>query len=142
MATTKTKKKTAKAPKPRAKKLKYNCLKCPGYCCSYPVIEVKDRDAARIAKHFGLPLEKAEKKYFKSVEGYKRVMRRKADKHFGKICQFFDTDARRCTIYLARPSTCREFPGDDNCGYFDFLAFERETQKDEEFISSTWNIES
>ena len=62
MATTKTKKKTAKAPKPRAKKLKYNCLKCPGYCCSYPVIEVKDRDAARIDKHFGLPLEKAEKK--------------------------------------------------------------------------------
>lgn len=142
MATTTTKKKTAKAPKPRAKKLKYDCLKCPGYCCSYPVIEVKDRDAARIAKHFGLPLAKAEKKYFKSVEGYKRVMRRKADKHFGKICQFFDTDARRCTIYLARPSTCREFPGDDNCGYYDFLAFERETQEDETFISSTWNIES
>lgn len=120
-------------------KLKYNCLKCPGYCCSYPVIEVKDRDAKRIAKHFGISLQAAEKKYFKSAHGYKRVMRRKADKLFGKICQFFDTKARRCTIYEARPSTCREFPGDDNCGYWDFLAFERETQKDETYISTTWN---
>jgi uncharacterized protein len=121
-------------------KKKYDCLKCPGYCCSYPVIEVKDRDAKRIAKHFGLSLQVAEKKYFKSAHGYKRVMRRKADKLFGKICQFFDIKARRCTIYEARPSTCREFPGDDNCGYWDFLAFERETQKDETYISTTWNI--
>jgi uncharacterized protein len=121
-------------------KKKYDCLKCPGYCCSYPVIEVKDRDAKRIAKHFGLSLQVAERKYFKSAHGYKRVMRRKADKLFGKICQFFDTKARRCTIYEARPSTCREFPGDDNCGYWDFLAFERETQKDETYISTTWNI--
>jgi Fe-S-cluster containining protein len=143
MATKTSKTKTTKSkPAPRAKKLKYDCLKCPGYCCSYPVIEVKDRDAARIAKHFGLPLKSAEKRYFKAVKGYKRVMRRKADQHFGKICQFFDTDARRCTIYEARPSTCREFPGEDNCGYWDFLAFERETQEDETFISGTWNIEN
>ena len=84
---------------PAPKKQKYDCLKCPGYCCSYPVIEVKDSDAERIAKHFGLPLAKAEKKYFKSAHGYKRVMRRQKDEHFGKICQFFDTDDRRCTIY-------------------------------------------
>jgi uncharacterized protein len=123
------------------KKLKYDCLKCPGYCCSYPIIEVKERDAKRIAKHFDMSQDKADKKFFKSADGYKRVMKRKKDKLFGKICQFFDLDKRRCTIYEARPSTCREFPGDDNCGYWDFLAFERETQKDRKFISSTWNIE-
>jgi uncharacterized protein len=72
---------------------KYDCLKCPGYCCSYPVIEVKDRDAERIAKHFGLTLKAAEKKYFKSAHGYKRVMRRQKDEHFGKICQFFPPPA-------------------------------------------------
>jgi Fe-S-cluster containining protein len=120
---------------------KYNCLKCPGYCCSYPVIEVKDRDALRIAKHFGVPLAVAEKKFFKSSHGYKRVMRRKADKHFGRICRFFDTTARRCTIYEVRPFACRDFPGDDNCGYYDFLAFERIAQEDEDFISGTWHIE-
>jgi hypothetical protein len=89
---------------------KYDCLKCPGYCCSYPVIEVKDRDAARIARHFDLPLEKAEKKFFKSSHGYKRVMRRKKDKYYGRICQFFDTEARRCTIYEARPWPAAIFP--------------------------------
>jgi uncharacterized protein len=138
MATT-TKKKTAAKPK---KRLSYDCLKCPGYCCSYPVVEVKPRDAERIAKHFDLTLAQADKKYFKKAHGYERIMRRKADTHFGKICQFFDTEARRCTIYTARPSTCREFPGDFGCGYYDFLKFERDTQEDKDFVSSTWNIEN
>ena len=57
-------------------------------------------------------LKAAEKKYFKSAHGYKRVMRRQKDEHYGKICQFFDTKERRCGIYLARPSTCRIFPGE------------------------------
>jgi Fe-S-cluster containining protein len=120
---------------------KYDCLKCPGYCCSYPVIEVKDRDAARIARHFNMPLDKAEKKFFKSSHGYKRVMRRKKDKHFGRICQFFDTEARRCTIYEVRPWPCRDFPGEDNCGYWDFLSFERNAQEDENYVSTTYHIE-
>jgi signal transduction histidine kinase len=38
-------------------------------------------------------------------------MRRKGDKHFGRICQFFDTNERRCTIYAARPAACRDYPG-------------------------------
>ncbi len=118
-------------------KQKYDCLKCPGYCCSYPIIEVKDSDAKRIAKHFDMPLEKAEKKYFKSAHGYKRIMRRQVDEHYGKICQFFDTTERRCTIYHARPYACRDFPGEDNCGYYDFLAFERNAQEDETFVSTT-----
>ena len=118
-------------------KQKYDCLKCPGYCCSYPIIEVKDSDAKRIAKHFDMPLEKAEKKYFKSAHGYKRVMRRQVEEHYGKICQFFDTTERRCTIYHARPYACRAFPGEDNCGYYDFLAFERNAQEDETFVSTT-----
>ena len=116
---------------------KYDCTKCPGYCCSYPVIEVKDRDAERIAKYFGLPLPVAEKKFFKAAHGYKRVMRRKVDQHFGKICQFFDQVKRCCTIYEARPSTCRVFPGEGRCGYYDFLTFERDGQEDETYISTT-----
>ena len=36
---------------------------------------------------------------------YTEIMRRKKDEHFGKICQFFDTKERRCTIYEARPGT-------------------------------------
>jgi len=118
---------------------RYDCLKCPGYCCSYPIIEVKNRDAERIAKHFDIPLDKAEKKYFRMDRTHGRVMRRQKDEHFGRICQFFDTKERRCTIYHARPRACREFPGEFNCGYWDFLAFERNAQEDDEYISTTYH---
>lgn len=118
---------------------KYDCLKCPGYCCSYPIIEVKDRDAERIARHFGVSLAKAEARYFRMDRTHGRVMRRQKDEHFGRICRFFDTAERRCTIYEARPRACREFPGKDNCGYWDFLAFERNAQEDEDYISTTWH---
>jgi Fe-S-cluster containining protein len=120
---------------------KYNCLKCPGYCCSYPVIIVTKRDAERMAKYFGLSVEETEKKYLRSAHGYSRIMKRKADKHYNKICQFFDTEARRCTIYEARPAGCREYPGKDNCGYYDFLKFERAAQNDPEYISTTHHTE-
>ncbi len=78
---------------------KYDCTKCPGYCCSYPVINVTKRDAERIAKHFGITLEQAEKRYLHSDHGYKRLLNRKDDEHFARICQFFDTDQRNCSIY-------------------------------------------
>jgi Fe-S-cluster containining protein len=116
---------------------KYDCMKCPGYCCSYPAIVVTKRDLDRMAKYFGLSAAETEKKYCRSAYGLKRIMKRKKDKHFNKICQFFDTKARRCTIYQARPTACREYPGESNCGYYDFLKFERAAQNDPEYISTT-----
>lgn len=89
----------------------YNCLKCPGYCCSYPVIALNKRDVERLAKYFGLSYVTARKRFTREGHGYKYLMRRKGDKHYGRICQFFDTKARRCTIYHARPATCRAYPG-------------------------------
>ena len=115
----------------------YDCSKCPGYCCSYPVIIVTARDVTRMAKYFGLTEAETERKYLRSAHGYKRIMKRKADPHYNKICQFFDTTARRCTIYEARPAGCREFPGKGRCGYYEFLKFERETQNDPEYVSTT-----
>ncbi len=32
----------------------YNCTKCPGYCCSYPIIALNKRDLARLARYFGI----------------------------------------------------------------------------------------
>ena len=89
----------------------YNCSKCPGYCCSYPAVIVTKRDLERLAVYFHLSPEATEKKYCRSGFGYKRIMRRKKDTHFGRSCQFFDIVERRCTIYDARPSGCREYPG-------------------------------
>jgi Fe-S-cluster containining protein len=121
-------------------KPKYDCGKCPGYCCSYPVIQVTKRDAERIAKHFGMTLAQAERRFFRADHGYKRLMKRQPDEHFGRICQFFDPDERNCTIYEARPSTCRTFPG-NSCGYWDFLSFERTGQKSSSYVSTTWHNE-
>jgi uncharacterized protein len=115
----------------------YNCRKCPGYCCSYPLIPLDGRDVERLAKHFGLTFKVARAKFTKVAHGRKYAMRRKKDTVYGRICRFFDTEKRCCTVYKARPSVCRSFPGAGRCGYYDFLAFERRTQEDDEFIALT-----
>jgi uncharacterized protein len=115
----------------------YDCKKCPGYCCSYPIIPVTKRDIERLARHFEVDFETARRRYTKAAHGRKYVLRRKADEHFGRICRFFDTEQRRCTIYTARPSTCREYPKQKRCGYYDFLTFERDQQDDAEWVATT-----
>ena len=104
------------------------------------MIPLKKRDVERLAKHFSLSFAKARAKFTKVDGDEPYAMRRKADEHFGRICRFFDTTARRCTIYHARPTICREYPGGKSCGYYDFLLSERETQEDPTHIASTWNV--
>ena len=116
----------------------YNCSKCPGYCCSYPLIQLTKRDVERLAKYFGLTFAKARAKFTKKDPEAEYAMRRKKDEHFGKICQFFHSEERRCTIYHARPKICREYPG-GRCGYYDFLSSERNSQEDKDHIATTWN---
>jgi uncharacterized protein len=119
----------------------YNCAKCPGYCCSYPIIGLKKKDVLRLAAHFGIGFRAAVKKFTRKdpdgEEDY--LMRRKDDEYFGRICQFFDTEARRCTVYTARPSICRVYPSTGRCGYYDFLASERAIQDDPELVALTDN---
>jgi len=115
----------------------YDCSKCPGYCCSYPIIPLTKRDLERLAKHFGLSFREAKKKYTVPRDDEKYTMRRKADVHFGRVCQFFDTEKRNCTIYKARPLACREYPEAHRCGYYEFLKFERRLQEDPEFVATT-----
>ncbi len=117
----------------------FNCAKCPGYCCSYPLIGLTKRDVERLAKHFDMSFTKARKKFTKVDGDEKFAMRRKKDVHYGKICQFFDTEARRCTIYTARPTICRQYPGDNHCGYYSFLMHERRSQEDPEHVALTSN---
>ena len=120
------------------RRVRYDCSKCPGYCCSYPLIEVGKRDIARLAKHFGLSHEQARKRFTK-YDGNEKVyaLRHQKDKYFKSICRFFDTKKRRCTVYEARPGVCRDYPGGTRCGYYEFLHFEREQQGDPKFIALT-----
>ncbi|MEM7123791.1 MAG: YkgJ family cysteine cluster protein [Pseudomonadota bacterium] len=117
---------------------KYNCNKCPAYCCSYARIIVTDKDIKRLAKHHGLSTQEARKKFTKKgEEPGERILRHQIDEHFTSICMFLDQETRGCTIYEGRPAICREFPGKGRCGYYDFLTFERETQEDPEWVATT-----
>ncbi len=116
----------------------YSCSKCPGYCCSYPEIEVTPRDIERLAKHFGISYAAAEERLTKYDPKEKvRLLRHHKDEHFGTVCVMFDRKARRCTVYEARPSVCRSYPDSPRCGYYEFLKFERAHQDDPDFIAVT-----
>lgn len=115
----------------------YDCSQCPGYCCSYPVIPVTKRDVQRLAKALDMTEARVESRFTRSAHGHKRILKRKPDSIFGRICRFFDIEARQCTVYAARPAICRSFPRRARCGYYDFLSFERETQGDPDHIALT-----
>jgi Fe-S-cluster containining protein len=119
--------------------VQYDCSKCPGYCCSYPRIEVTDRDLRRLARHFEVSEEEAQRQFtrFYDDDGEReRILRHRKDPVYGSICRFFDVRERRCTIYSARPTVCRDYPNGNRCGYYTFIQFERKHQDDPDFIPS------
>ena len=116
----------------------YDCKKCPGYCCSYPLIEVSKTDIARLAKHFDVDYATAEERFtLYDKEEKVRGLRKQKDEFFGQVCRFFDTKARRCGVYEARPEACRGYPYSKTCGYWQFLKFERDLQGDATFVAMT-----
>lgn len=120
------------------KNASYDCSKCPGYCCSYPLIEVSRADVARLAKHHDLDYETAEERFTYYDKSEKvRGLRKRKDEHFKSICRFFDAKERRCTVYEARPEACRDYPYSKTCGYYQFLKFERTLQDDKTFVATT-----
>lgn len=123
-----------KADKP---KNRFNCLKCPGYCCTYSEIEVKKADIERLAKHFDLTYAAARERFTKTNAKGVIMMRHAKDTIFDSICAQFDQKERRCTVYKARPSVCRAYPLSTRCGYYEFLKFEREQQGDEKMVALT-----
>mgnify|MGYP006294873787 CR=1 FL=1 len=123
---------------PKSPKKAYDCAKCPGYCCSYQLIEINKRDIARLARHFDLDYTVAEERFTKYDASQKaRVLRHRKDTVFKTICMFFDQKDRRCTVYESRPGVCRDYPLAKRCGYYDFLGFERDQQDDPDYIALT-----
>jgi uncharacterized protein len=119
--------------------IRYDCARCPGYCCSYDRIVVTDRDIARLARHFELSPEDASSKFtrlYRDDDGVERILKHRSDEIYGSVCRFFDREQRRCGVYEARPTVCRQYPNGSKCGYYTFLKFERQHQGDEEFIPS------
>ena len=112
----------------------YDCTKCPAFCCAiYDRVQVTKRDIRRLAKHFGVTYEVAERRYTTKWQD-EPVLRRSADPIFGKACRFLDRQNRGCTIYHARPNVCREYPARARCVYYDMIQFERRQQADETVV--------
>jgi uncharacterized protein len=115
---------------------RYNCAKCPAYCCTYPRTGVTEADITRLAKGLGKPVDHVRDRYTKVVGG-ERVLRHKQDEIFETCCRFLDTETRQCTVYEHRPGICRRYPGTVRCGYYDFLTFERRAQGDPDYVALT-----
>ena len=119
--------------------MRFDCSKCPGYCCSHGRVEVTAHDLQRLAKHFGLS-ERATRKrytYHYQAQGVDEwILRHHRDHIYKSVCKMFDRKTRRCTVYEARPNVCRKYPYGNQCGYYDFLKFERAHQYDDDYIPS------
>ncbi len=111
-------------------KTTYDCLNCPGFCCSYSQIPVNERSLKRLAKYFGISEKKAKKKFTKRGVDDEMILRHHEDEYFLSICRFFDREERKCTIYHGRPDACREYPGTKFCRYYDLLMIERDRADD------------
>lgn len=127
---------STKKPFPVPVKVRYNCAKCPGWCCTYDEIEVSKYDIERLARRFEMDFKTAEQRFTK-LKGASILLRHKRDSIFDTACMFLDQEKRRCTVYEHRPRVCRSYPNGNKCGYYDFLRFEREQQGDEEIVAMT-----
>lgn len=119
----------------------FDCTTCPGFCCTYDQIDLTPQDVDRLCSHLGISEEKLITKYtklgmFQGRSRYPLMLKHKSDRHFSKICTFFDGEQRHCTVYDARPEACRAYPHGEKCGYFEFLSFERALHDDKDHVPS------
>jgi Fe-S-cluster containining protein len=79
-----------------------DCLACAN-CCRVATTRVNERDVERLAKLFGMKPTSFVKEYTSDSEDEGRILRR--NEHG---CVFLS--GNECTVYEARPGTCRDFP--------------------------------
>lgn len=86
--------------------LLFECKRCGNCCTTGDPIRLRPDDAAAIARHLKLPLNKVIKKYTVSdpekpgVLDFKHIL----------PCKFYDANRNGCKIYAVRPWSCRIFP--------------------------------
>ena len=86
--------------------LRFECTQCGDCCTGAPgYVWVNNEEIAALAKLLGQEIDDFEDRYVR------RVGARKSLKEFPDgACVFFDTTARKCTVYSARPRQCRTWP--------------------------------
>src|SRR5512137_2389365 len=61
---------------------RYDCSKCPAYCCSYPRIAVSEFDIERLARHFGIEPAVARQRFtyrYRAKELDEQLLRHRKD---------------------------------------------------------------
>ena len=87
--------------------LRFKCTQCGDCCTGAPgYVWVNKAEIASLAAALGEEdVAQFEQKFVRKV-GIRKSLKEFAD----GACVFFDTDARRCTVYAARPRQCRTWP--------------------------------
>jgi uncharacterized protein len=86
--------------------LKFECSQCGDCCTGAPgFVWVTNDEIAALAALVGESVEDFEHKYVRSV-GVRKSLREFPNGD----CVFFDGEARKCTVYAARPRQCRTWP--------------------------------
>ncbi len=117
------------------------CSNC-GVCCTETEMLLSEKDITRLVKKgFG---ETYFVKYDK--QGYAQLRNRRG------YCVFYDTEQRRCNVYIDRPSGCRVYPVifdeekgivlDDICGARNTITTEEKKLKGKKVIKLLERIDS
>lgn len=97
-------------------KNKVFCNFCPGFCCYRlpgSTLYITALDINRIARHFNISDGEVRKRYLKGKNTFK-------SKPDGSCIFLLDGKlSKRCSIHLARPQQCMDFPYDDPCPYLE-----------------------
>lgn len=85
------------------------CATCPGRCCRWGgYVWVTEEEMIALAEAMRLSLEDFADQYVKAAYGRLSLQERLRDGEYH--CALFDSFAKRCLVYQARPEQCRSFP--------------------------------
>jgi Fe-S-cluster containining protein len=88
------------------KGLRFECSQCGDCCTGAPGFVWVNRDEiADLAKKVDMDVPQFEKKFVRQVG-----IRKSLVEYANGDCVFFDPNARKCTVYEARPRQCRTWP--------------------------------
>lgn len=88
------------------KGLRFECTQCGNCCTGAPgYVWVNREEIETLAASLGTSVAEFEKKYVRQVGARKSLI-----EFANGDCVFFDGQARKCTVYDARPRQCRTWP--------------------------------
>ena len=86
--------------------LRFQCTQCGDCCTGAPgYVWVNKEEIEALARRLGTSVADFERKYVRQVG-----IRKSLIEYENGDCVFFDPQARKCTVYEARPAQCRTWP--------------------------------